>query len=200
MSNQTVNQLEKNAANQSLSLLDKKSMDLLTIKSLFSYELETPVGRLLCVTDDSHLFLLEFMDKAGLERELKQLEEHYQAKVIEGKEVSKIMVLVKDQLNDYFTGRSTSFDVPLRLTGTAFQKNVWQQLLEIPYGKVASYLEIARQLGDPHLVRAIGGANGANKIAIIIPCHRVIASSGSIGGYSGGVERKQWLLELEGAP
>ncbi|MGO2696788.1 methylated-DNA--[protein]-cysteine S-methyltransferase, partial [Bavariicoccus seileri] len=112
---------------------------------------------------------------------------------------SKIMLLVKAQLKDYFTGHSTAFDVPLRLTGTAFQKSVWQQLLKIPYGKAASYLDMARQLGDPHLVRAIGGANRANKIAIIIPCHRVITSSGTIGGYSGGVERKRWLLELEGS-
>ncbi len=199
MSNQTVNQLEKNAANQSLSLLDKKTVEQPVLRWLYSQELETPVGRLLCVTDDSHLFLLEFMDKVGLQKKVKQLEDYYQVKVIEGGGTSKIMLLVKAQLKDYFTGHSTAFDVPLQLTGTAFQKSVWQQLLEIPYGKVASYLEIARQLGDPHLVRAIGGANGANKIAIIIPCHRVITSSGSIGGYSGGVERKQWLLELEGS-
>jgi O-6-methylguanine DNA methyltransferase len=103
------------------------------------------------------------------------------------------------QLEEYFAGKRRAFDVPLDLRGTEFQKRCWQELLKIPYGETRSYAEIARAIGNPSAVRAVGLANGQNPIAIVVPCHRVIGSDGSLTGYGGGLEVKRRLLELEGA-
>jgi methylated-DNA-[protein]-cysteine S-methyltransferase len=102
-----------------------------------------------------------------------------------------------DQLQAYFNGKLQHFDVPLAASGTAFQQRVWQALLAIPYGYTASYKDIASTLGDVNAVRAVGMANARNPIAIIVPCHRIIGSNGSLTGYAGGLEKKQWLLQLE---
>lgn len=102
-----------------------------------------------------------------------------------------------DQLDDYFTGKARAFDVTVNPKGTPFQHKVWDYLLLIPYGQTRTYLDIANHLGDPNSVRAVGAANGANPIAIILPCHRVIAKSGSLQGYAGGLKTKQWLLDHE---
>jgi methylated-DNA-[protein]-cysteine S-methyltransferase len=102
-----------------------------------------------------------------------------------------------EQLEAYFAGERTDFDLELSLTGTEFQRRVWQALLTIPYGETRSYGEIAEQIGASGAARAVGLANGRNPIAIIVPCHRVIGASGSLTGYGGGLERKQSLLELE---
>ena len=102
------------------------------------------------------------------------------------------------QLTAYFSGELTAFDLPLRLKGTSFQLSVWEQLLKIPYGETRSYGDIARALGNPGAMRAVGAANGANPIVIIIPCHRVITTDGTLGGYGGGLWRKAWLLRHEG--
>jgi methylated-DNA-[protein]-cysteine S-methyltransferase len=104
---------------------------------------------------------------------------------------------VREQLDAYFAGELDAFDVPLALHGTAFQLRVWEELLRIPFGETISYSELARRLGDPKLVRAVGTANGRNPVSIIVPCHRVIGADGSLVGYGGGLERKQWLLEHE---
>lgn len=101
------------------------------------------------------------------------------------------------QLKEYFDGKRTQFSLALNPDGTDFQKRVWQQLIEIPFGKTKSYQEIANQLGDPKVIRAAASANGKNPIAIIIPCHRVIGSDGSLTGYAGGLPRKKWLLDFE---
>ena len=101
------------------------------------------------------------------------------------------------QLQEYFDGKRTTFDMPLDIEGTAFQQQVWKALLNIPYGKTKSYMDIAKAVGNPKTIRAVGLANGQNKIAIIIPCHRVIGSDGSLTGYAGGLSRKKWLLEFE---
>ena len=103
------------------------------------------------------------------------------------------------QLAEYFGGRRRQFELPLDLRGTDFQKRCWQALLKIPYGKTRSYADIARAMGKPRAVRAVGLANGQNPIAIIVPCHRVIGSDGSLTGYGGGLHVKRKLLELEGA-
>ena len=102
-----------------------------------------------------------------------------------------------EQLEAYFAGERTDFDLELSLTGTEFQRRVWQALLTIPYGETRSYGEIAEQIGASGAARAVGLANGRNPIAVIVPCHRVIGASGSLTGYGGGLERKQSLLELE---
>lgn len=102
------------------------------------------------------------------------------------------------QLKAYFDGRLQHFDLPLRQNGTEFQKKVWQQLMEIPFGKSISYSELAKRLGDPNYVRAVGAANGKNPFAIVVPCHRVVGAGGSLVGYAGGLPRKRWLLDFEG--
>ena len=101
------------------------------------------------------------------------------------------------QLSAYFEGRLTAFDLPIRQTGTPFQLKVWQALLRIPYGQTCSYGDLARMIGQPSAARAVGGANHHNPICIIVPCHRVIGADGSLTGYGGGVDMKQYLLELE---
>jgi methylated-DNA-[protein]-cysteine S-methyltransferase len=106
---------------------------------------------------------------------------------------------IAQQLEEYFGGGRTRFDVPLRLSGTEFQQQVWSALRDIPYGETISYGELARRVGNPAAVRAVGLANGRNPVAIIVPCHRVIGADGSLTGYGGGLERKAWLLDLEAA-
>lgn len=107
--------------------------------------------------------------------------------------------LVEDVLARYFGGELDAFDaVPVELNGTAFQKQVWQALRRIPSGSTISYAELARRIGNPSAIRAVGTANGANPVAVIVPCHRVIGSDGSLTGYGGGLDRKQWLLAHEG--
>ena len=110
-----------------------------------------------------------------------------------------VLMQVAHQLTGYFSGELTQFDLPLRLKGTPFQLSVWEELLKIPYGETRTYGDIARALGNPGAVRAVGAANGANPVIIIVPCHRVIASDGTLGGYGGGMWRKAWLLRHEGA-
>lgn len=103
------------------------------------------------------------------------------------------------QLEAYFRGELKDFSLKLQPQGTAFQQSVWQQLLEVPYGSTATYLDIARRLGDRNAVRAVGSANGRNPISLIIPCHRIIGANGRLIGYGGGLWRKEWLLRHEGA-
>lgn len=118
----------------------------------------------------------------------------------EEKETAIIPVVLEDcviQLQEYFKSNRTMFDLNLNLQGTDFQKKVWKQIEQIPYGKTISYLELSKQLGDIKAIRAVANANGKNPLWIIIPCHRVIGSDGSFTGYAGGLHRKQWLLEHE---
>lgn len=110
----------------------------------------------------------------------------------------RLLDRAEHQLAEYFAGKRTGFDLPLASDGTEFQKKVWSELLRIPYGETASYGEIARRLGyEPGISRAVGAANGANPIPIVVPCHRVIGADGSLTGYAGGIDRKRTLLELE---
>ncbi|MEW4922448.1 methylated-DNA--[protein]-cysteine S-methyltransferase [Algibacter sp. 2305UL17-15] len=101
------------------------------------------------------------------------------------------------QLNEYFEGSRKQFDLKLNAQGTDFQKKVWKQLAQIPYGKTTSYLELSKQLGDVKAIRAVANANGKNPLWIIVPCHRIIGSDGSLTGYAGGLHRKKWLLDHE---
>jgi methylated-DNA-[protein]-cysteine S-methyltransferase len=101
------------------------------------------------------------------------------------------------QFDDYFSGKRQIFELPVRQNGTEFQQKVWNQLIKIPYGKTISYLQLAQRLGDVKCIRAAASANGRNKLNIIVPCHRVIGSDGSLVGYGGGLHRKRWLLDLE---
>lgn len=110
---------------------------------------------------------------------------------------SKLHQTCVQQLKEYFEGTRKDFDFPIDQDGTPFQQEVWKVLLTIPYGQTISYIQLAKQLGDEKAVRAVGGANGKNKIAIVVPCHRVIGNNNTLTGYAGGLEKKKWLLQHE---
>jgi len=139
--------------------------------------------------------LLEFGDRGRLERQFKTLCETFLMDLLPGKHT--LFASLGRQLDDYFEGNRAAFDIPLAYPGTDFQRKVWKALQTIPYGQTNSYGEVAQAIGKPGAARAVGGANGSNRIAILIPCHRVIATGGGPGGYGGGLWRKQRLLELE---
>ena len=111
--------------------------------------------------------------------------------------IPKLFIDVVLQLNEYFDGKRTDFKFKMNATGTEFQKKVWNELLKVPFGKTASYQEITNKLGDPKAIRAVANANGKNPLWIVVPCHRVIGSDGSLTGYAGGLWRKKWLLDFE---
>jgi methylated-DNA-[protein]-cysteine S-methyltransferase len=116
---------------------------------------------------------------------------------VENTSTAPVLNECKEQLDAFFSGSKEPFRLKLDLEGTPFQLSVWKELLKIPFGETVSYLTIATALGDPNATRAVGNANGKNPVAIIVPCHRVIGSGGSLVGYSGGMEKKKWLLEFE---
>lgn len=157
--------------------------------------IETDLGTMVACATDKGVCLLEFSDRKGLETELKQLAKYHNANIVQGQ--NKYFKQLKDELDAYFEGRLKEFNVPLDISGTDFQKQVWQALVEIPYGTTSSYLRQAEVLGKTSSVRAVANANGMNKIAIIIPCHRVVGSDGSLTGYAGGLWRKRKLIDLE---
>jgi methylated-DNA-[protein]-cysteine S-methyltransferase len=149
-------------------------------------ELESPVGQLLLRGDGIALTGM-YMQK---QRYRPTLPDHYIRD-------DKMFARICDQLNAYFAGELQTFDVPLAPQGTEFQRTVWKALLDIPFGVTESYGGLAKRIGHDGAARAVGLANGHNPIGIIIPCHRVIGANGSLTGYGGGIERKQWLLEHE---
>jgi methylated-DNA-[protein]-cysteine S-methyltransferase len=112
-------------------------------------------------------------------------------------EPTPVLAAAAAQLEEYLAGERTSFDLPLSPRGTEFQRRVWDALVEIPYGETVSYAELARRVGAPAAVRAVGAANGRNPLSIVVPCHRVVGSDGSLTGYGGGLPAKRWLLDLE---
>lgn len=157
--------------------------------------LETPLGLMIVISDEHVLYLLEFVDCRGLDREIKNLSLLYKANIIAAH--SAPIDVIKQELAAYFNGTLKEFTTKLHMTGTPFQKKVWNALLHIPYGQTRSYAAQAAVVGNKSACRAVGTANGCNQIAIVIPCHRIITSDGKIGGYAGGVTRKQWLLDFE---
>ena len=112
-------------------------------------------------------------------------------------EIPKNLIEAVSQLQDYFKGKRTKFDLKINPKGTVFQQKVWQELMNIPFGKTINYLDLAKKLGDPKVIRAAASANGKNPLWIVVPCHRVIGTDGSLTGYAGGLWRKKWLLEHE---
>ena len=157
--------------------------------------LETPLGTMIACASEGGLCLLEFSDRKALETELRVLASKLNATIIQAE--NPHLSLLASELQAYFAGTLRAFTVPLERTGTAFQHDVWSALVAIPYGETRSYAEQAALLGRPSAVRAVANANGMNKIAIVIPCHRVIGADGRLTGYAGGVWRKQHLLDLE---
>jgi methylated-DNA-[protein]-cysteine S-methyltransferase len=153
-------------------------------ESLYYSRIDSPIGSLLLVVSEHGLVALEFLG----------------GKIREGwVESAEKTAPYARQMDEYFSGRRRCFDLPLDLRGTEFQKRCWQQLLQIPYGETCSYADIARAVGSPKSFRAVGQANHYNPIAIIVPCHRVLAAGCYLGGYGGGLPVKAYLLRLEGA-
>jgi AraC family transcriptional regulator, regulatory protein of adaptative response / methylated-DNA-[protein]-cysteine methyltransferase len=157
--------------------------------------IETPLGPMLAIAGDGGLELLEFVDRRALETELRELRRTLKGAIVPGEH--PILRQTKQQLDEYFAGSRRTFDLPLTQRGSDFQLAAWRALCEIPYGETRSYSDMARRVGSPGAVRAIGRVNGQNRIAIVVPCHRVIRADGSLCGYGGGRWRKQWLLDHE---
>jgi O-6-methylguanine DNA methyltransferase len=157
--------------------------------------LHTPVGPLLLGATARAVCLLEFSSPRRIERQVASLGRAFGAQFVPG--TNEVLATLRSQLGEYFAGTRREFDVPLDHRGTPFQQRVWQALLEIPYGETRSYLDIARRVGDEQASRAVGTANGSNRIAVVVPCHRVVNSSGALGGYGGGLQCKQYLLDIE---
>lgn len=164
--------------------------------ALHSRELPSPLGPLTLAATDDGVCLCEFNGRRAAEG-VADLERLTGLPTRDADH--PFLDRLASELDRYFTGELRHFTVPLYLPGTDFQRRVWDQLLRIPYGTTCSYLDVAVKLGNPNAVRAVGLANGQNRVAILVPCHRVIDKSGSLRGYGGGLERKKFLLELEGA-
>jgi len=157
--------------------------------------LETPLGLMVAIADDEELYLLEFVDGRSVEREVEGLTKKLKAVIIPGE--NRIIKKIMRELTRYFAGEQWVFETPLHLSGTPFQKLVWKELIKIPPGETQSYANIAKSIHKPTAFRAVAGANAANQLAIVIPCHRVINTNGDLGGYAGGITRKQWMLDHE---
>ena len=158
-------------------------------------ELSTPLGSAIAIGDNRALYLFEFLDCKQVERRIQRMLHANHAYAVDGNAHS--IESIEHEFDLYFKNQLTQFQTPLQLTGTAFQKTVWQALIEIPYGQTNSYAELASSIKRPTAFRAVARANSTNCLAIIIPCHRVINSSGALGGYAGGISKKQWLLDFE---
>ena len=148
--------------------------------------LDTPIGTLRLVSQDQQLIRVEFQDRYRIDPE-------------DSLTNDSVLAVTAQQLQEYFAGQRRTFTLPLNAKGTEFQQAVWSALTDIPYGELRSYRDIARDIGRPRAVRAVGAANGRNPLPIIVPCHRVIGSDGSLTGFAGGLEIKTQLLVLEGA-
>ena len=164
-------------------------------KLILISRISTPFGPMLAGAIDQGICLFEFVDRRMLELQLKRLRQSFKAELTPGSHPH--FDTLNSQIAEYFAGEREVFDLPLVLAGTPFQKKVWKILQTIPYGTTRSYREQAQLIGQPTAVRAVARANGDNKIAIIIPCHRVIGANGKLTGYGGGLWRKRFLLQLE---
>jgi methylated-DNA-[protein]-cysteine S-methyltransferase len=156
--------------------------------SLACKTMESPAGKLKLVASDKGLVAVLWQSDRPSRMRLGELAEDNQ---------HPVLLKVERQLGEYFAGKRKEFSLPLDMRGTAFQKNVWEALLAIPFGETRSYGQLAKQLGNPNATRAVGAANGRNPLPIIVPCHRVIGSSGKLTGFGGGLETKAQLLSLE---
>jgi len=150
---------------------------------------DSEIGKIKVITSQTHLLALDFVEQEEQDaiNDLNPCDNR----------IPSILDQTMQELEEYFEGKRKSFSIPFSLEGTEFQKKVWKALLDIPYGEVKSYLDIAKWIDNPRGVRAVGNANNKNKISIIIPCHRVIGSNGKLVGYGGGLWRKEWLLAHE---
>lgn len=156
---------------------------------------DTPLGPMVAGATGKGLCLLEFTDRPMLETQFATLRRRFGLEIVPGD--SPVLASLQTELSGYFDGRLRAFSLPLDCPGTPFQKRVWDELLRIPYGETRAYEDLASSLGNSRAVRAVGIANGMNRIAIVIPCHRVVNKDGQLGGYGGGLWRKRRLLDME---
>ena len=157
--------------------------------------IESPIGELIACATDVGICMLEISGRKNIDRQFNSLLKLLSGYIVENE--TKYLKTLKLELAEYFEGKRRVFTVPLHLVGTEFHKKVWNELLKIPYGKTVSYKQVAENIGNPKAVRAVANANALNKISIIVPCHRVIGSNGSLTGYASGLDNKRWLLRLE---
>ncbi len=157
--------------------------------------IETLLGPILLIADENSLYFLGFNDEKNINKDIEKLKNTTQLDIISGE--NKIITSIKHELDDYFSGRLKKFKTPIAYIGTPFQIKVWKELEKIPHGQTQSYYDIATAIGSPKNFRGVGQANSANNLSIIIPCHRVINKNKQLGGYSGGLDRKIWLLNHE---
>jgi AraC family transcriptional regulator, regulatory protein of adaptative response / methylated-DNA-[protein]-cysteine methyltransferase len=163
--------------------------------ALVAREIGSPIGPLLAAASTDGVALLEFVDRASLASQAARMQRWFEAPVVPG--TNRHLAALERELAQYFAGERTRFDVALAVAGTPFQRAVWEKLLGIPHGATRSYRAIAADLDRPGAQRAVGRANGLNRIAIVIPCHRVVRDDGTLCGYGGGLWRKRWLLAHE---
>ncbi len=163
-------------------------------KLVYRY-VESPLGSLIIGATSQGCCLLEFKDRYGESEINSRYKKWYQVDCVKGSHPT--LDRLENELKEYFNGKLCDFSIPLDLRGTNFEKSVWNELLKIPYGETVSYGDIAKTIGNPTASRAVGRANGNNPVAIVVPCHRVIASNGTLHGYGGGLWRKEKLLALE---
>lgn len=159
------------------------------------HRLPTPLGPMLAAASYDQLVLLEFVDRRALPTQIRRIRERLGAVFVPGS--NRIIAQTAREVSEYFEGERRSFGSPIAMPGTGFQREVWEALCDIPYGETRSYGELARELGRPTAVRAVGRANGLNALAIVVPCHRVVGAGGKLVGYGGGLWRKKRLLDLE---
>ncbi len=156
---------------------------------------KSSIGELVLGSFEDKLCILDFRYRKMRSTINRRIEKRLKAEFIERN--NDILDMTRKQLDEYLMGNRKSFEIPLLLCGTDFQKRVWEALMKVPYGTSSTYLQIAKNIGKEKAVRAVASANGANSIAVIIPCHRIIESNGKLGGYGGGLQMKKKLLELE---
>ncbi|MGL4226405.1 MAG: methylated-DNA--[protein]-cysteine S-methyltransferase [Rickettsia sp.] len=163
--------------------------------SLKSAWLDTPLGSMLAISDEERLYLLDFAESKGLEHKIKRLKIKTKSAITEDR--TKPISSIEEGLKLYFNGTLQKCNTPVSLLGSEFQKLVWQELMNVPYGETRRYFAQAKLIGRERSYRAVANANGANKFAIIIPCHRIINNNGELGGYGSGLDRKKCLIDHE---
>jgi len=166
-----------------------------TVARAFFTHVDTPIGEMIAAATETHLVMFEFEYRKMYQEQLDLVRRAVNCELELGE--SPVFNRLRVQLAEYFRGDRREFDLPLHVPGTDFQTRVWAELRRIPFGTTTSYARVAEAIGQPSAVRAVAGANGDNRVAIIIPCHRVIGSDGQLVGYGGGLWRKRKLLELE---
>lgn len=173
----------------------QKNKSISSEHTLLLNEFDTPIGRMIVCSTQNGICLLEFKDRRMLETELSDLQRIFKTNIIFG--TNQHITQIIQEIKEYFNKQRTTFDVALDAPASEFRKRVWSGLRKIPHGTTIDYSTLAHNIDHPTATRAVASANGANRISILIPCHRVINKNGELGGYGGGIERKKWLLEHE---